>query len=57
MKRTKKIYRYVNRLVDYCKWCDGAGWTGYLGRCSTCKGTGGLKYKRVRMLIGEEVME
>lgn len=57
MTKTKKIYRYENQLVDRCKWCDGSGWSRYLGHeCDTCKGTGG-KWKPVKILVGEEVTE
>lgn len=51
---TKKIYRYVNRLTKKCAWCNGRGYDTYLReQCSTCRGTGG-KWKRVRILVGEE---
>lgn len=53
--KTKKIYRYVNRLVDRCIWCNGTGYSVYLAQtCTTCRGTGG-KWKRIKQLVGEEV--
>lgn len=56
MARTKKIYKYVNRLVRRCIHCAN-GWNSYLGQeCFICKGTGGT-WERVRVLVGEEVTE
>ena len=59
MPTTKKIYRYVNRLVSVCRWCDGFGsrMGSYLfEKCNMCKGTGG-KWEKVKELVGEEVTE
>jgi DnaJ-class molecular chaperone len=59
MAKTKKIYKYVDRLVKRCEWCEGTGVNlkAFRGsRCGTCNGTGG-EWKRVRILIGEEVIE
>lgn len=58
-KRTKKIYRYVPRLVEVCLWCNGSGRTmgsWHSEECLSCNGTGG-KWKQVRELVGEEVIE
>lgn len=58
MARTKKIYRYENRLVKPCPWCNGHGWVNLFGgqTCGTCKGTKG-EWKQVRVLVSEEVVE
>ncbi len=59
MLRTKKIYKYVNQLVEPCKWCDGTGWNlkSFTNkRCFICKGSGG-EWKQIRELVGEEVTE
>jgi Na+/H+ antiporter NhaA len=57
--KTKKIYRYENRLVSPCMWCDGTGFTMGLWLpelCLSCEGQRG-KWKRVKILVGEEVIE
>lgn len=59
MPRTKKIYKYVDRLVRRCEWCEGTGRNlkAFIGSiCDTCNGTGG-EWERVRVLAGEEVIE
>jgi predicted nucleic acid binding AN1-type Zn finger protein len=57
MPRIKKIYKYVNRMVRRCAWCEGTGYSVYLRQtCTICKGTGGT-WKRIRELVGEEVIE
>jgi DnaJ-class molecular chaperone len=56
--KTKTIYRYVNRLVAPCKWCQGTGRNRFAftdEKCFTCKGTGG-KRKKVKELVGKEVI-
>jgi len=56
-KQVKKIYRYENRLVKPCPWCEGAGYDYYLQeRCCTCKGTGG-EWKQIRILVAEEIIQ
>ena len=57
MAKVKKIYKYVNQLVDRCKWCYGTGYNAYLNQvCGTCKGRGG-KWVQVPVLVGEEVTQ
>jgi DnaJ-class molecular chaperone len=57
MARTKKIYKYVDRMVKRCEWCEGTGRNLNVSQiCGTCKGTGG-EWKRVRVLVSEEVVE
>jgi hypothetical protein len=54
MTKTKKIYRYVNRMVERCFHCNN-GWDTYLNQeCYICKGSGG-KWERVKVLVSEEV--
>lgn len=57
MKQIKRIYTWVNVLVDRCMWCDGTGYSVYLNQtCSTCEGAGG-KWRRERVLVGEVEIE
>lgn len=56
--KTKKIYKYVDRLIKRCDWCRGTGrnLTGFVGQeCAACNGRGG-EWERVRELVGEEVI-
>lgn len=53
----KKIYKYVDRMVKRCEWCKGSGIDGIFGgHCGSCNGAGG-EWKRVRQLVGEEIVE
>jgi DnaJ-class molecular chaperone len=56
-KTTKRIYKWVVRLVSICMWCDGTGidrvFTDKL--CFTCKGQRG-EWRRVRELVSEEII-
>ncbi len=59
MPKTKRIYKYVNALVKHCEWCEGTGRNlkAFAGQeCAACNGSGG-DWKRVRKLVGEEVIE
>ena len=56
MTKVKKIYKYVNRMVERCIHCKN-GWDYYLNqRCYVCNGQGG-KWERVKVLVSEEVTD
>lgn len=57
MPKIKKIYRYEDRLVYPCKWCEGTGINlkAFRGMaCFVCRGTRGI-WKTIKILVGEEV--
>lgn len=59
MPKTKKIYKYVDRLVKRCEWCKGTGRQifAFVGdTCWNCDGSRG-EWEKVRELVGEEVIE
>ena len=55
MRKTKKIYTYVQRLIRKCYACNGTGRLLRTIVCTHCKGEGGY-YKSVKILVGEEVI-
>jgi hypothetical protein len=58
MPKTKKIYKYEDRMVKRCEWCVGTGRNLKAFRdqpCFACDGARG-DWKRVKVLVGEEVI-
>lgn len=51
---TRKIYRYVKKLIRICYACDGTGRLLKTIVCPHCNGEGGY-YKTEKILVAEEV--